>query len=99
MFDRRLIQNFDWILLILLICIASISVLNLYSATSAIRSSGGSQIFLRQIYWFLIGFGVLLLMSSLDYHVLERFAYPVYFACIGLLIVVFTFSAASYSRV
>ena len=88
MFDRRLIQNFDWILLILLICIASISVLNLYSATSAIRSSGGSQIFLRQIYWFLIGFGILLLMSSFDYHALERFAYPVYFACIGLLILV-----------
>lgn len=88
MFDRRLIQNFDWILLILLISIASISVVNLYSATSAIRSAGGSQIFLRQIYWFLIGFGVLLLMTTFDYHVLERFAYLVYFVCIGLLILV-----------
>lgn len=88
MFDRRLIQNFDWILLVLLVCIASISVLNLYSATAPIRSTGGSQIFMRQIYWFLIGFAVLLLMTTFDYHLLERFAYHFYFACIGLLILV-----------
>jgi len=88
MFDRRLIQNFDWILLILLISIAAISVLNLYSATYAIRNVGGSQIFLKQIYWFLIGFGVLLLMTTFDYHVLERFAYPLYVGCIALLILV-----------
>ena len=88
MFDRRLIQNFDWILLILLILIGAVSVLNLYSATYAIRDTGGSQIFLKQIYWFLIGFGVLLLMTTFDYHILERLAYPAYFFCIGLLVLV-----------
>ncbi|UCF57626.1 MAG: rod shape-determining protein RodA, partial [Deltaproteobacteria bacterium] len=68
MFDRRLLQNFDWILLILLIFIAVISVVNLYSATFAIRDTGGSQIFVKQVYWFLIGFAVLLLMTTFDYH-------------------------------
>jgi len=33
MFDRRLIQNFDWVLLLLLLFIAAISIVNLYSAT------------------------------------------------------------------
>ena len=30
MFDRRLVQNFDWTLLLILILIASVSVINLY---------------------------------------------------------------------
>lgn len=88
MFDRRLLQNFDWVLLLLLIIICSISLLNLYSATSAIRDSGGSQIFTKQIYWFLIGFTVLLIMTTFDYHVLERLAYPIYFLSLFLLILV-----------
>jgi rod shape determining protein RodA len=88
MFDRRLLQNFDWILLLLLILIASISVLNLYSATFPIRDEGGSQIFNKQIYWFLIGFGVLLLMTTFDYHLLERIAYPLYLLALMLLVLV-----------
>lgn len=88
MFDRRLLQHFDWILLILLILIAGISVANLYSATAAIRDAGGSQIFVKQIYWYIIGFSVLLLMTTFDYHLLERFAFPAYLLTFGLLIMV-----------
>lgn len=88
MLDRRLIQNFDWTLLLLLLLIAGISVLNLYSATYPIRGAGGSQIFIKQIYWFLIGFMVLLVMTTFDYHILERFAYPLLFLAMGLLVLV-----------
>ena len=58
MFDRRLIQNFDWVLLLLLLVLATLSIFNLYSATYAVRYMGGSQVFFKQIYWFLIGFFV-----------------------------------------
>jgi len=88
MFDRRLLQNFDWILLLLLILIGTTSVLNLYSATYAIREAGGSQIFMKQIYWFLIGFAVLLVMTTWDYHLLERVAYPAYIISLVLLVLV-----------
>jgi rod shape determining protein RodA len=88
MFDRRLLQNFDWVLLLLLVLIGAISVLNLYSATYPIKHAGGSQIFAKQIYWFLIGFAVLLLMTTFDYHILERMAYPAYFFSLALLILV-----------
>jgi rod shape determining protein RodA len=88
MFDRRLLQNFDWILLFLLILIAGISVANLYSATAAIRDAGGSQIFVKQIYWYLIGLVVLLLMTTFDYHLLERLAFPAYLLTLGLLVLV-----------
>ena len=88
MFDRRLIQNFDWTLLLLLVLIAATSVVNLYSATYPIMGLGGSKIFLKQIYWFLIGFAVLLLMTTFDYDLLERLAYPGYLFTISLLILV-----------
>jgi rod shape determining protein RodA len=88
MFDRRLLQNFDWILLLLLILIAGISIANLYSATAAIRDTGGSQIFMKQIYWYIIGFSVLLLMTTFDYHLLERLAFPAYLLTLGLLVLV-----------
>ena len=88
MFDRRLVQNFDWVLLLLLLLLAGISILNLYSATYAIREVGGSQVFVKQIYWFLIGFAVFLLMTTFNYYALERLAYPAYMVTIALLILV-----------
>jgi rod shape determining protein RodA len=88
MIDRRVLQNFDWILLILLVLIATISVLNLYSAAYPIRNAGGSLIYVKQIYWFLIGFAVLLVMTVFDYAVLERLAYPTYLLAVVLLVLV-----------
>lgn len=88
MLDRRLIQNFDWVLLLLLLVEAGISILNLYSATYPIRDMGGAEIFRKQIYWFLIGFAILLLATTFNYYVLERLAYPIYFFSISLLALV-----------
>ena len=88
MFDRRLVQNFDWILLLLLLLLAGISIINLYSATYAIRDVGGAQVFLKQIYWFLIGFAVFFVMTTFNYFALERLAYPAYIFTIALLILV-----------
>jgi rod shape determining protein RodA len=87
--DRRLLLNFDWVLLFLLVLIGALSVLNLYSATFPVRNAGGSQIFLKQIYWFVVGFAVLLVMTTFDYHHLLRLAYPSYFFSIALLVLVF----------
>jgi rod shape determining protein RodA len=86
MFDRRLINNFDWILLAILIFIGLLSVFNLYSATYTIRSMGGSQIYVKQICWYGIGFLILLLMTTFDYHILDRFAYPLFFISLIFLV-------------
>jgi len=47
---------------------------------------GGSQIYVRQICWFAIGFLVLVLMTTFDYHILDRFAYPLFFVSLILLV-------------
>ncbi len=88
MFDRRLVQNFDWVLLLLLLLIAAMSVFNLYSATHPIREMGGDHVFIKQIYWFLIGFGVFFVMATINYSILEQFAYPIFFVSVALLLLV-----------
>lgn len=88
MFDRRLLQNIDWVLLLLLLLITAVSLLNMYSATYPIRDTGGHQIFIKQIYWFIIGYLLLLSMTTFDYHLLERMAYPIYFLSVLLLVIV-----------
>jgi rod shape determining protein RodA len=88
MFDRRLIDNFDWILLGALMVMGLLSVLNLYSATSSIRALAGSQIYVKQICWYGIGFLVLLLTTTFDYHVFDRLAYPLFFLSLALLLAV-----------
>ena len=99
MFDRRLIENWDWILLLLLLLLGALSVLNLYSATYQIRDLGGSQVVVKQIYWYMIGFVAFLLMTTFDYAVLEQVAYPFYFISVVLLaLVLFTGNPISGSR-
>ena len=88
MFDRRLIENWDWILLLLLLLLAAISIFNLYSATYQVREMGGSQVFVKQIYWYLIGFVVFFVMTTFNYYILQQLAYPVYFVAVALLIIV-----------
>jgi rod shape determining protein RodA len=95
MFDRRLVQNFDWLLLLLLVILASTSLINLYSATHGLDGAGIPRVFTRQLYWFLIGFGVLLIMTLFDYHRLEQLAYPGYLLSLGLLTLVLVVGAVT----
>lgn len=88
MLDRRLIQNFDWVLLLLVAALSLLSLTNLYSATFALRESGGSQVFEKQITWFLVGFGAFVVMTTFNYKGLAQIAYPLYFLSIALLLLV-----------
>ncbi|MBW2060777.1 MAG: rod shape-determining protein RodA [Deltaproteobacteria bacterium] len=87
MFDRRLIQNFDWILLCLVLILAGLGILNLYSASSGFKI-GGVPIYLKQIYWLSLGIPALLVMLIFDYHQLERAAYLLFALGLVLLILV-----------
>ena len=53
-FDRRIFQNFDWTLLVLVLSICAIGILNIYSAGFA---AGERQFpfYLKQIQWIALG--------------------------------------------
>jgi rod shape determining protein RodA len=88
MFDRRLIQHFDWVLLLLVVMITGIGVLNLYSATYPIKDIGGGTVFVRHLYWLGIGYIVFFIMTTFNYYCLERLAFPFYFVVVIMLVVV-----------
>ncbi|MGI0149788.1 MAG: FtsW/RodA/SpoVE family cell cycle protein, partial [Thermoplasmata archaeon] len=88
MVDRRLVQNFDWRLLLLVLAIAVIGFFNLYSAVSAGRETAAGPAPLRHLYWMGIGLFVMTLSFIPDYRLSERFAYLIYWGAIGLLVAV-----------
>jgi rod shape determining protein RodA len=89
MFDRRLIQNFDWVLLALVVAICSIGIINLYSA--GFNRGEGTPLYIKQLYWLGVGLGVMFLTLTYDYRHLEKFSYPIYILAILMLVGVMFF--------
>lgn len=85
-FDRRLLFNFDWILLLTVLLIAGMSLINLYSATYA---GVGYSIFLKQTYFYILGFGIILAIIIVDYRILLAWNYPLYGLVLLLLLLTF----------
>jgi len=83
-FDRRLLFNFDWVMLSVLATIASMALINLYS--SSFTGHGASSVFMKQLYFYLFGFGLILVMISFDYRSLILWNYPLYIIVILLLL-------------
>ncbi len=77
---------FDWSLFILTILISCIGILFIYSATFSSESEFLRGIYTRQIEWMIYGLIILCLFAAVDYRLLERPAYLLYFIMILLLL-------------
>jgi len=88
MFDRRLLQNFDWLLLGLVVIIAAMGIVNLYSAGYNRIPPGATPIYLKQIYWLGVGLALMGLTILYDYRYLEKMAFPLYLISVVLLLAV-----------
>ena len=86
MFDRRLIQNFDWVLLGLVVIICATGIVNLYSA--GYNRGEGTPLYIKQLYWLAVGLGVMCVTLTYDYRHLEKLSYPIYILSILLLVAV-----------
>ncbi|MGI9591040.1 MAG: rod shape-determining protein RodA [Myxococcota bacterium] len=82
-FDRRSLQNFDWVLFGAVATLVTLGLTNLVSSTHG--GAGVSDEVRRQL--FSLGLGVLglLVVVVIDYRHFERLALPVYFVSCGLL--------------
>ena len=89
--DRRLLQNFDWMLLLLLIvAIVGVGIINLASATHVDGELTGEV--RRQLISLGIGGIAMLLVLAIDYRHYERFATPALLVCIALLAATLVFA-------
>ncbi len=87
MFDRRLVINFDWVLLITVCSLAGVGILNLYSATTG-WAEHSTPFYLKQSLWLGGGVFLALFICCFDYRHLEHFALPAYLLTLGMLLFV-----------
>jgi len=89
------IVSFDRGLMGIYLALMALGLFNLLSATS-LPSAGGafeifgnpSSYFKNQIYFTLFGLGLMLVITHIDYRIIERMAYPIYGLTILLLFLV-----------
>lgn len=86
--DEEKLKKFDWSLIGISGLIFVIGVLNLYSATFSEFATRGLRYWQMQSIWFVFGTIAASLLLVVHYKVLSRFAYPIYFANLLLLILV-----------
>ena len=92
MFDRRLIHNFDWGLLLVVLMLGGIGLTTVYSAVTADPPPAPHKLlFYKQVIWFSLGLVVMTAAFSFNYRLLDRWAHPIYIACVLLLLGVVVF--------
>jgi rod shape determining protein RodA len=86
----------DMPLLLGIVAVASMGVVNLYSATSVFlggKRAALADIYVSQVYWFVVGGLLGMFVAAIDYRHLERLAYFFYAAGIAALGLVFVLGA------
>jgi len=89
MFDRRLLENFDWGLLLLIFTIATVGLVILYSALTAGHDQTLHPLLKKQIGWMAFGFIIMIFIFFLDYKYFDEASIVIYLLCIGLLVAVY----------
>ena len=93
--NRRGMDSFDWCFLSVIVSILFLGGLSLYSVTSDAQGSG-FPVYLKQTLWIGVGALAFLVLASLDYHKLARWAYVLY--GIGLILLVVVLVSGKSSR-
>jgi rod shape determining protein RodA len=88
MFDRRLIECFDWWLLGLTAAIGAIGLALIYSAVNAGDADPHKALVVKQLIWFAAGFVSILLILPFNYRILDRWGGLIYIFSVGLLVAV-----------
>lgn len=91
MFDRRLVQYFDWGLLSVTVFISLIGLILLYSAVSIDEAALQITIFYKQVLWYGLGLALMVLMILFSYRHLDKWAPLIYGVSILLLVCVHLF--------
>ena len=86
--DRRLASHFDWTLFGIVLSLTLLGILTIYSATYSITEGQAGGLAAKQFYWLVIGLAAMLAALSIDYHHLDRLAYPFYGLVLFLLLLV-----------
>ncbi len=88
MIDRRLLENFDWGILLVAVILSIIGVITIYSATRPVLDIEQQSFYVKQFYWIALSLVSFFVFISIDYKWLIKFAYLFFILGIVLLIIV-----------
>jgi len=91
MFDRRLVQYFDWGLIGLTLLIGTMGLVALHSAVSSGMPNPQKILYIKQLIWYCIGLMFMVISLFFSYKTLDRYALLIYGICILLLVWVLFF--------
>ena len=78
MSDQKLASKFDWVLFISILTVSIIGVIAINSANHGRTESFFRDLYIKQIYWILLGLGAMLIALAIDCRQLNRHAYAIY---------------------
>ena len=84
-------KQIDFVLLIIIILLLSLGIIMVLSASapSALAETGNSYTYVtKQAIFAVLGFGAMFFFSRLDYRILKRFYWPIYWISVGILLLV-----------
>lgn len=95
MMDRRLFSQFNVWYLLLILLIALIGVITIHSANHARAEPFFRGLYLKQIYWILLGLVAMFAAVAVDYRLLSRYAWVIYGLVVLALIYVLLFGTVT----
>ena len=93
--DRRLLLNFDWTLLGLVLVISGIGLMNIFSTGYSLSGLRQTPLYLKQLQWIAMGLAIMVIAFSVDYRLIHRYAYVLYGLAVVLLVVVALYGYAT----
>lgn len=76
--ERTLFKKLDINLIIVIFALNVIGLINLYSATHGPTSTDVASLFIQQIVWLAVGWSIFLLVTIVDYSIVNRIAVIIY---------------------
>ncbi|MCF8085250.1 MAG: FtsW/RodA/SpoVE family cell cycle protein, partial [Desulfohalobiaceae bacterium] len=94
--DRKALTHFNWTLFLLLMLLAGVGILNLYSAGSLRLDQGmaTTHFYRKQMFWLALGLATIPVIIFFDYRHLKGLVWPLYGATLALLAYVLFFGSS-----
>lgn len=93
--ERTLLKRIDWNLVLVILALNIVGLINLYSATHGPHSADIQPLFINQIIWLVAGWSLFFLVTFVDYQIVLRLSYLVYFLNLGAVLFVTFFGAVA----
>ncbi|GIL16566.1 MAG: rod shape-determining protein RodA [Oligoflexia bacterium] len=93
--ERTILKRIDWNLVMVILALNLVGLINLYSATHGPHSADIQPLFRNQIIWLSVGWGIFFLITFIDYQIVNRIAYLVYFLNLGAIVFVTFFGVVA----